>query len=330
VIPVELRTRRATRAVALAVFRIVLTMTLEWGCTGAGEPMNGTDPEDEPDTALDLCGAKLVSQPADNPVDACRHGVVALGPSTVARGTGTPPDADFDFTIAETSPSCIVIPSNATAGELRASAAWIEVDGDPVVAPDAFSQQVTTVEVPLWLTAGAHRMGVTIAGPPGSYLDVTVKTGGVGERFGVARSEHLEIFNTYAEPPFVSSTGALSLLAQGTVVRFTGLPSREGVAAYLVRWAFEIRDAASCDLVAVLPGESHAFLPSFFTAAASWDGSGTAGGRVTDGPYAVRLSARSMPAVHRASGSWMPCPGPRSSSCRTRRRRWSRSRVPPE
>ena len=274
------------RALATACVSVMLALVYpgcrQEGSTQLAQGVTGVS------TSAVVCGLPISEPPSEAPSDACRGGEVVLGPQRVEREAGPPTDVTFTFDAQESGPGCLSVQSSGEDGRHRVAAAWVYLDDELVIAPERFDQNVTTVEQPIFMDAGAHSLRVRVASVPGTYVDVTVKVGGTGAREGVVQSEHLEVFNLYAEPSVFSPlvTGA-RLWAQGTVLRFAGLPS--GRYSYEVRWAFEIRSAESCDLVRVLLGEQQVHTPSSFSATAVWDGKDKTGCDVASGVYIYRL-----------------------------------------
>jgi hypothetical protein len=233
-----------------------------------------------------ICGFPV--EPAhEKPIDTCREASAIFGPLSVLRGHGQPTEETHSFIVPADAPACVLVLS--TGSERQVSSISVSVDEREVVGPESFNQNVLLVERLLPLTAGEHTLRSRLAGPPGSQADITIRSGGSGERFGLVQDEHLSLFNVYAEPAIFSSVSAtVALSARGSVLQYAGLPSSQH--AFLVRWAFEIRNAA-CAIVRVLPGESDVAATAELAASVVWDGKDGSGAVVGDGEYTYRLVA---------------------------------------
>ncbi len=129
-----------------------------------------------------------------------------------------------------------------------------------------------------------------LRGSPGTWAEVSVFAGGDGSRHGLVRSDHLELFNLFADPPtFHGAVEPTRLTASGTALHLSGLPS--GRHGYLVRWRFEVLSVSSCAPVRTLAGETVLGAVATFAPEAHWDGLDDAGGEAPEGTYAYRLIA---------------------------------------
>lgn len=281
---------RAHEARTLLVTNSLLLL-LPIACDSGGGGATTAAPTTAVSAETLACSLPLIEPPASAPVDACRDGQTVFGPQRIERASGAPEEQSFTFTVATAGPSCVSVASGGDADH-RASSVTIAIDGQQVLGPDSFNQQVTGVEAPLILGAGSHRLTVKIAGRPGSYVSVEIKVGGTGERFGLVQSQHLELYNLYAAPnPFAGAPATTTLSAQGSVLRFEGLPS--GQFTFKVAWALEIRDIASCAVVRTFTGEAPVDPAFTFAPVAVWDGKDESGAQV-QGAFAYRLVARLM------------------------------------
>ncbi len=236
------------------------------------------------------CGLPVVEAPQALPRDPCRTGTILLGPHRITRNRGVPAEASFRLSVPAAQPICIVVTSGDQDGRHRVASAKIALDGDVVIGPDRFNQQTTTIEERLVALAGEHRVHARVSSQPGTWIEVTIKGGGDGERHGLVATRHLALFNLFADPPVLSSRQVASRLSgEGLVARFAGLPTR--LHTYTVAWTFEVRNSATCEQVRALNGSVSLLLPSTFTAVATWDGRSDAGTPVPDGRYAYRLVA---------------------------------------
>ena len=246
-------------------------------------------PADQGSQTRAVCGLPVTDAPAARPVDACRGGEVVLTPFRVHREAGPPVTVQRPFELTEGGAACVVARSDGDDGRHRVASARVYVDGEEVIGSGAFSQNAVLAEAPLTLSPGAHTLSAELRSAPGTSLEIEVRVGGESERTGRVDGSHLELFDLFAQPAaFAAGIEQTVLTAGGTVLRFSGLPSNS--TRYVVRWAFEVRDAERCTMVRRLLGESSA-LDGSFTATAAWDGRDSSGQVLSEGPYAYRLIA---------------------------------------
>lgn len=97
-----------------------------------------------------------------------------LGPVEFHRSRGKPVTSTEDFEVSGDGELCVVVTNGAgdpPHGQ-RISAAWISIDGEPVIGPDPFSQTVAEIQRPHPISGGEHQIGVKLASKPGSFLTV--------------------------------------------------------------------------------------------------------------------------------------------------------------
>ncbi len=239
-----------------------------------------------------VCSLPFIDSPAEMPADPCREGSLIFGPTRLVRSAGSPDVSRFPINVGVGGPACVTAVAGLVGGgDTRTAAAIIELDEQQLLGPERFNQQVTTVEQRFVILPGLHTLSARLASAPESVLDLSLRAGGTGERHGLIRGRHLELYNLFADPAaFSPQVGQVQLMAQGTVLRFMGLPSHQR--DFLVSWRFEIRDPFNCAVVRALEGQSDVDEASSFTAVGSWDGTDDGGRRVADSAYLYRLVAK--------------------------------------
>jgi microsomal dipeptidase-like Zn-dependent dipeptidase len=235
-----------------------------------------------------VCGLPSVDAPATRPMDPCRDGSLVFGPELLERDRGRPTVETHSFDTAGEMHGCVSIVTSGS-GRQRVSGSWIDLDGKRIAGPKLFGQNVTTVEQRQVLPAGNHVLEAQLRGPPDTWAEVSVYAGGDGTRHGLVTSDHLELFNLFADPQtFHGDVEPTRLTASGTALRLPGLPSGD---AFQVRWRFEILSVASCAPVRTLSGESVLGAVATFAPEAHWDGLDDAGAEAPEGTYGYRLIA---------------------------------------
>ncbi len=95
-----------------------------------------------------------------------------LAPATCLRDSGSPNTCSFSFPgipgVAQLS-----VKNGAPDGANRTSSATLTVNGQPVLGPAVFNQQVGQLELPIAVTK-TNLVVINVAGAPGSYLQVCV------------------------------------------------------------------------------------------------------------------------------------------------------------
>jgi len=256
-----------------------------------GCPLFGDDPEPiaSDTTQAATCRDDVVDPPTQPPLDPCRTGEPAAGPIRVERGQGQPLVSTVPFETAAPDAACVTAQSEETAHGQRPAAGWLRVDGNLIIGPDRFNQNVTTVEERLYLEAGDHSFDVELSSAQGTALTAAVMIGGEPQRTNPVASSRLDLFGLYADPPlFAPGRDTVHLSAFGIVTQFAGLPSDQF--EFEVRWRFEIEDATTCQLVRSLQGVTRLHTPSTFAAHAAWDATNELGEVVPDGAYLYRLA----------------------------------------
>ena len=247
-------------------------------------------PSSEQNRSAEICGLPSIDAPATRPIDPCRDGTLVFGPQRIARTRGCPDEESFVFDTTAEAHACVRLDSGGGDGKHRVPSGSIEIDGHRVIGPEAFNQNVLGIERRLSLAAGEHELSARLRGPPGTWADVSVLTGGDEARHGLVQSDHLELFDLFADPAtFHGDADPTHLTASGTVRHLWGLPSRQ--ADWLVRWRFEIMRVDSCALVRTLPGESPITGSADFAPDATWDGRDDGGADAPSGDYGYRLVA---------------------------------------
>ncbi len=99
-----------------------------------------------------------------------------FGPNQYERTTGSP-DAFMESFIATPGSGILVIQNGEENGAGRISSAVILVNGEQVLGPNDFNQQVFQMEVPLVLT-GDNVISIELKGKSGSYLTIRVEREG--------------------------------------------------------------------------------------------------------------------------------------------------------
>jgi len=172
---------------------------------------------------------------------------------------------------------------------------WVSIDRQVVIDPSRFGKQVSIIEQRLRLPGGAHKLSAIISGNPGSAITVTVNAAVTWcNRASCAASTSSCSTSMRSPRPFSPAHTTTTLSALGTIRR---LPPNER--RLVLRWTFEIRSAASCDVVKVLSGESLAEESVVFAPQAVWDGTLDNGTPVGDGSYYYRLVAQLVRKHHR-------------------------------
>ena len=106
--------------------------------------------------------------------DPCLDGTVAFGSVRIERTTGAPVEQTFSFSVPAHGSSCVNVVSGSADGSHAVSAAWISIDGQQVIGPDSFNQNVSHIEQPVTLAAGPHALEVKVASKPTTYVEVTI------------------------------------------------------------------------------------------------------------------------------------------------------------
>ncbi len=166
------------------------------------------------------------------------HTTTLLGPVEVRRAKGKPKQESFSFAAPAAGPACLVVVNGASAPPRggQVSAAWLELDGQLVVGPEAFSQQVSGFSRPFDFEAGAHQLGVRLASGPESFLTLELRFLGPDETPPTLTFEPAEgdLLTTdlprlrvgYQDPGRGVDLGTLSVTLNGQVVtgRFVAGP----------------------------------------------------------------------------------------------------------
>ncbi len=97
-----------------------------------------------------------------------------LGPLKFWRSTGKSVFEEATFQVDEEGELCVVVFNgrNPPPHGQRVSSAWLNVDGEQVIGPDAFSQQVETIKHAYPVAAGEHVLEAMLASKPGSFLEI--------------------------------------------------------------------------------------------------------------------------------------------------------------
>jgi len=100
-----------------------------------------------------------------------------LGSIEIRREKGKPRQDSFTFEAPDSGAVCLFV-VNGRSGPPhggRVSAAWIDLDGQPLVGPNAFSQQVEGFSRSFEVTEGPHALGVRLASGPEGFLSVELR-----------------------------------------------------------------------------------------------------------------------------------------------------------
>ena len=100
-----------------------------------------------------------------------------LGPLKFFRSTGKPDFEEATFQVDEEGELCVLVFNgrNPPPHGQRVSSAWLQVDGEQVIGPDAFSQQVVAIKHAYPVAAGEHVLGAMLASKPGSFLEIELR-----------------------------------------------------------------------------------------------------------------------------------------------------------
>lgn len=93
------------------------------------------------------------------------------------RSTGQPKNESFAFSVAAPTGACVRIENPDVQGH-RVTAAWVSLDGQPVLGPADFNQQFAGVSLSRQLSQGAHALEVRLASKPGTKLLISVSVPG--------------------------------------------------------------------------------------------------------------------------------------------------------
>jgi hypothetical protein len=116
-----------------------------------------------------------------------------FGPKTFRRATGAPQEIVEHFALrGDASTFKIIVRNGLPDGTRRVSSAWVTLNGEQILGPSDFNQQVAEHRRPLALLPVPNALRVRIAGAPGGQLTITVSAaigpeGGFVETSGGAR-----------------------------------------------------------------------------------------------------------------------------------------------
>lgn len=241
----------------------------------------------------DVCGYDPIASPAALPSAPCERGEVGLTES-FSRRRGKPTEETRSFELETDSRVCLSI-ENGSSGADRVSAAWIYVDGDLVVGPDRFDQQVDHLRETLILAPGKHDLRVRLASKPGAQLDVTVKHAELSpgvDSSGTLLGEEgiLEVTNVAIDHPMFSPNG--DGYHDGALFNADNYPRRlpgDANHDFHLDWTWTIVDAESCQTVETqLSGTTQVNSPT--NVQVQWDGRDASGELLSDGAYLYEYS----------------------------------------
>src|SRR5262245_26119394 len=99
---------------------------------------------------------------------------VAFGPKQYIRDAGPPDTFTETFQYDGTSPCQIVVVNGKADGRQRISSASISLNGQQIVRPKDFNQQIGEI-VKAVVLAGQNQLSTTLRSKPGSFLTVSVE-----------------------------------------------------------------------------------------------------------------------------------------------------------
>jgi len=232
------------------------------------------------DQSVPNCGFTLIPPP----IDVCRDGAAIAGPERYERQTGQPVTHELSFSSPEGPVACIHITNGETDGSGRVSSARLWLDGNEVIGPNHFNQNVASVDKPLSIVSGNHLLETRVASMPGSSLTVEVRHApnlnsapGTGGR--------IRVLDLAANPPTFSPRSTQDRTALQFVLGF--LPPTPSGSGFVINARFEIASADTCSPTTTLTTVTQLSEPADVQISAEWDG--TEGGtNVADGVYFFR------------------------------------------
>src|SRR5262249_35308680 len=100
---------------------------------------------------------------------------VAFGPKQYIRDAGPPDTFTETFQYDGTSPCQIVVVNGNADGTHRISSASISLNGQQIVGPRDFNQQIGEIVKAVVVLAGQNQLSTTLRSKPGSFLTVRVE-----------------------------------------------------------------------------------------------------------------------------------------------------------
>ncbi|MFB6350717.1 MAG: hypothetical protein ABEK29_02870, partial [Bradymonadaceae bacterium] len=172
----------------------------------------------------------------------------------------------------------------------RLSAAWVYLDGELILGPDDFDQDVDDARRTRLVPSGSHELRVKVASKPGAKLDVDVRASEVFtdtiRETTTGENGILEVTNVAVDHPMFSPNG--DDYHDTALFNADNLPDdaklNKSAYDYHLDWNWSLIDADSCDTVdAGLSGTTPVNSPT--NVRAHWDGTTSSGTTVGDGSY---------------------------------------------
>ena len=238
-----------------------------------------------------ICGAPASETPIAQPLYSCRDGSVIAGPMRVLR-TAAGVENVLEFPLqGEQDDSCITVVTGEPGDTHRSSSGSVSIDDALLFGPNALNENLTTLEFPIYLSPGTHRVRAVTRSAPDTFLEITVRTGGSATTKGRTFSDYQDLFNLHATPALLSTAMPTArFTADGSVLRFNGLPAAGK--SFRVDYGFQLRDAISCQATHDLRGSASIHTPSTYRLDLAWDGRLADGFPAPDGIYGYNAVAK--------------------------------------